>query len=91
MRFPTHFVGRRKTGSNNNETTVICQERINIVVTTRTSETTLLTTPESVPVNACCAPMTSELIREISAPVCVRVKKAMDCRWMWAKTWERKS
>ena len=39
----------------------------------------LLTTPESVEVKACWAPMTSELILEISEPVCVLVKKAIDC------------
>ncbi len=37
------------------------------------------TTPPSVEVNACCAPMTSLLSREISAPVWVRVKNASGC------------
>jgi hypothetical protein len=39
----------------------------------------LLTTPERVDVKACWAPITSELIREIREPVCVLVKKAIDC------------
>lgn len=67
--FPTHFVGTRNSGKSKSETMVICQERTSIVPTTRTKLTELLTTPESVAVKACCAPITSELIREINAPV----------------------
>ena len=52
---------------------------------------TLLTTLDSVPVNACCAPSTSLLIRLISAPVWVRVKNAIGIRWMCSKTFERMS
>ena len=44
----------------------------------------LLTTLDSVPVNACWAPSTSLLSRLISAPVWVRVKKAMGIRWTWS-------
>ena len=76
---PTHLVGMRNTGSKRSEKIVICQDKISIVTPTKTRLTTLLTTPESVAVNACCAPMTSELILEINAPVCVRVKNAIDC------------
>ena len=42
-------------------------------------------------VKACWAPMTSLLSRLISAPVWVRVKKAMGIFWMCSKTWERMS
>ena len=40
---------------------------------------------------ACWAPITSLLSRLISAPVWVRVKKAMGIRWMWPNTWDRMS
>jgi hypothetical protein len=40
-----------------------------MVVATKIKVMTLLNTPESDDVNACCAPITSELIREINAPV----------------------
>ncbi|CAB5065372.1 unannotated protein [freshwater metagenome] len=40
-----------------------------MVTVTNTKLMTLLMTPESVAVNACCAPITSEFIREIKAPV----------------------
>ena len=70
---------------------MICQESASIAAATSTRLTTLDTTPESVEVNACCAPMTSLLSREISAPVCVRVKNATGIRWTCANTWERRS
>ncbi len=47
---------------------------------------TLLTTPDSVEVNACCAPITSLLSRLTSAPVWVRVKNASDIRCTCSKT-----
>ena len=47
---------------------------------------TLLTTPDSVEVKACCAPMTSLLSRETSAPVWVRVKNASGIRCTCPKT-----
>ena len=46
---------------------------------------------DSVDVNARCAPMTSLLSRETSAPVWVRVKKARDIRCTCAKTVVRRS
>ena len=88
---PTHLVGMRKTGNKRREKIVICHERMSIVIVTKTRLTTLLTTPDKVAVKACCAPITSELILEIKAPVCVRVKKAIDCFCTWAKTRERRS
>ena len=66
---PTHLVGIKNTGSSKREKIVICHERISIVIVTKNRLTTLLTTPDKVAVKACCAPMTSELIREINAPV----------------------
>ena len=53
--------------------------------------TTLLKTPDNEEVNACCAPMTSELILDIKDPVWVLVKNAMDCFCTCTKTWERRS
>ena len=70
---------------------MICHDSTNIAVATRTRLTTLDTTPDSVDVNACCAPMTSLLSREISAPVWVRVKNATGIRCTWANTWVRRS
>ena len=52
---------------------------------------TLLTTEENVSVNACWAPRTSLFSRETSAPVWVRVKKAIGICWTWAKTCVRMS
>jgi hypothetical protein len=51
----------------------------------------LETVLDSVEVNARCAPITSLLSRDTSAPVWVRVKNASDCRWTWANTWVRRS
>ncbi len=55
------------------------------------SETALDTTLESVDVNARCAPSTSLLSRETSAPVCVRVKNAIGIRCTCANTLVRSS
>jgi hypothetical protein len=66
---PTHLVGIKKTGNNTRDTSVICHERKSIVVVTKIKVMTLLKTPDRDDVNACCAPITSELIREIKAPV----------------------
>ena len=52
---------------------------------------TLLTTEEKVSVNACWAPSTSLLSLDTSAPVWVRVKKAMGIFWMWSNTRVRMS
>ena len=52
---------------------------MNMVVRTMLSEMRFPMTPPRVEVNACWAPMTSELSREMSAPVWARVKNAMDC------------
>ena len=52
---------------------------------------TFVTTPESAEVNARWAPMTSLLRRLTSAPVRVRVKKAIGIRWTCSKTRRRRS
>ena len=51
-----------------------------IAIVTTTTEITLDTTLDSVVVKACCAPMTSEFRREMSAPVWVRIKNARGIR-----------
>jgi hypothetical protein len=80
-RRPTRRAGSTKTGSSTRDSAVICQLRLSITPAVRTSWIALLTTPERVDVNARCAPMTSLLSRETSAPVCVRVKNCSGMRW----------
>ncbi len=60
-------------------------------MSTRVTLIRLETTDESVSVKACWAPSTSLLRRLISAPVWVRVKKAIGIFWMCSKTWDRMS
>ena len=83
---PIHFVGTMNMGSRIRETRVICQERVSIAMVTKTSVSALLTIPDKVDVNACCAPMTSLLILDIREPVWVRVKNAIDCLCTCSKT-----
>jgi hypothetical protein len=59
----------RKTGRSINEVSVICQDKISIVLKTITKLIPLEMIPLSVDVNACCAPITSPLTREINEPV----------------------
>ncbi len=61
-----------------------CQDSTNIAVSTMATEIRLPSTPPSVDVKACCAPITSLLSREIRAPVWARVKKAIDWRCTWS-------
>ena len=42
-------------------------------------------------VTACCAPITSLLSRDCSAPVCVRVKNAIGIRCTWSNSATRRS
>ena len=70
---------------------MICHDSTNIATRTSTRLIRLDTTPDSVEVNACCAPMTSLLSREISAPVWVRVKNAIGIRWTCPNTCDRRS
>ena len=57
---------------------------MNITPAVSTSRMTLQTTPDSVEVNACWAPITSLLSRLTSAPVWVRVKNASGIRCTWS-------
>ncbi len=79
---PMSLAGMTKTGSSTSDSRVICQDSTSIAMSVSTTPMTLLTTPDSVPVKACCAPSTSLLSRLISAPVWVRVKKAIGMREM---------
>ena len=63
---------------------MICQDRLNITAAVSTSWMTLLTTPDSVEVNARWAPVTSLLSRLTRAPVWVRVKNCSGMRWTWS-------
>ena len=76
-RRPTRLAGTTKTGRMTRLTRVICQDRKNITTSTRATLMRLETIDESVSVKACWAPITSLLSRLMSAPVWVRVKKAM--------------
>ena len=66
------------------EITVICHDSENITTEVSTRLTTFDTSPDSVVVNACCAPRTSLLSRLTSAPVWVRVKNCSGMRWTWS-------
>ena len=83
--------GITKIGSSTSVNSVIDQERLSITARVRTRAMTLLTTPESVHVNARWAPITSLLRRLTSAPVLVRMKNATGIRWTWANTARRRS
>ena len=60
-------------------------------MTITTTPMMLLTTPDSVDVMACCAPMTSLLSLLTSDPVWARVKNAIGCRWTCLNTSVRRS
>ena len=83
---PIRRAGRMNTGSITSDSAVTCQDSVNITAAVRTSWMTLLTTPDSVEVNACWAPSTSLLSRLTSAPVWVRVKNCNGIRWTWSYT-----
>ena len=76
-RLPIRRAGTRNTGSMTTASTVTSHEVLSMTIRVRTSATTFVTTPESVPLKACCAPMTSLLSRLTRAPVRVRVKNAI--------------
>ena len=90
-RLPIRRAGQTKIGSSTSASNVICQDRRSITTSVSVSVTRLLTTPESVSLNARCAPMTSLLSRLTSAPVRVRVKNAIGMRCTWSKTAVRRS
>src|SRR6266550_133206 len=85
-RAPTRRAGSTKTGSSTSDSVVICQDSENITPAVSSRPITLETTPDSVEVNACWAPITSLLSRLTSAPVWVRVKNASGIRCTWSKT-----
>ena len=62
-----------------------------MAISTSTRLIRLDSTVDRVEVNACWAPITSELSRETSLPVWVRVKKASGIRSTWSNTWVRRS
>ena len=76
-RRPMSLAGMRKNGTSASAARVSCQDSVAMAPTIRTSETALLTTLDRTEVKACWAPMTSELSRLTSDPVCARVKKAI--------------
>ncbi len=82
-RAPMRRAGSTNTGSSSSAISVICQLMPSITTSVSTSITTLPSTPESVPLNARCAPITSELRRLTRAPVLVLVKNATGifCTW----------
>ena len=64
-------------GSSNNASSVTCHEIPSMTTSVNPSMTRLLTTPESVSLNARWAPSTSLLSLLTNAPVRVRVKNAI--------------
>ena len=88
---PTILAGMRKIGSITSAARVSCQLRMSIAASTSTRLIRLDSTVDSVEVNACWAPITSELSRETSLPVWVRVKNASGIRTTWSNTWVRRS
>ena len=78
-------------GSTTSASRVSRHSRASIAASVVVSTTTLLTTLPRVLVTAVCAPTTSLFNREISAPVGVRVKKAIGIRCTLAKSARRRS
>ncbi len=86
---PTIRAGTMKIGSSTSAARVSGQDSASIDPSTSTSVMELLTTVDSVEVNACCAPLTSDCSRDTSFPVWERLKNAMGIRSMWSKIWVR--
>ena len=91
IRRPMRRAGRMKIGRRISARSVTCHASATMTTTARTSWIELVTRPESVEVNARCAPMTSLFSRLTSEPVRVRVKKASGIRWTWENTARRRS
>ena len=68
--------GTKKIGRSSIDNTVTCHEIATMTPAVSASDTRFVTTPDSVLEKARCAPITSLLSREISAPVRVRLKNA---------------
>ena len=90
-RRPIRRAGSTNTGTSTSDSAVICQDSVNMTPAVSTRPMTLDSTPDSVEVNACCAPMTSLFSRLTSAPVWVRVKKATGIRCTCSNTRLRRS
>ena len=90
-RLLTNREARKSSGNSPTHSSVTCQLRASMVMPTTTTAMELDTVLDRVEVKARCAPITSLLSRLTSAPVWVRVKKAIDWRCTWAKTCERRS
>ena len=90
-RWPIRRAGSTNSGTRTSDSRVICQDSVSITPAVSTRPITLETTPDSVEVNACWAPMTSLFSRLTSAPVCVRVKKATGIRCTCSNTRLRRS
>ncbi len=83
--------GSRNSGNSTSAIRVICHDRNSIAMSVAVNVAALPTTLDKVEVNACCAPITSELSRDTSDPVWVRVKNATGCCCTWSNTWVRRS
>ena len=83
--------GITNTGSRTSASRVIGHDSRSITARVSTRAMTLVTTPDSVQVNARWAPITSLLSRLTSAPVRVRVKNATGIRCTWPNTARRRS
>ncbi len=68
-----------------------CQDNVSITTSVSSNATRLLTTPDSVSLNARWAPITSLFSRLTSAPVRVRVKNAIGMRCTCSNTARRRS
>jgi len=88
---PTNRAGTRKIGRSARTTSVIGHDSQNMAARVTATPITLLTTDEKVSVKACWAPRTSLFKRDTSAPVWVRVKKAMGILWTCSNTRVRMS
>ena len=88
---PTRRAGITKIGSSTTASNVICHDSRSITPSVSTSTITLVTTPDSAEVKARWAPITSLLSRLTSAPVWVRVKKAIGMPCTWPNTLRRRS
>ena len=68
-RLPTQRAGKMNTGNMSRASTVICQLRMDMATNVTPTVIALPITELKVSVNACCAPSTSLLSRDIKAPV----------------------
>ncbi len=81
---PIRLAGTMNTGSRTSAASVSGHDSASIDASTSTSVTALDTSVDSVDVNACWAPVTSDWSRETSLPVCEREKNASGIRITWS-------